>query len=175
MISFTILILFIHLKNVLTTYDSNNKDSSCIMPPTSNYFSTGVKSVSLVGESKTPSHPYFVHIPLIIPSQSLTLSIDEVFNNIKNFGEDVSKSSLPLFQGDIDLPPLSFHSSLEEQWDKEEEPEEIQTVLKVVPPAYHQYLDSFSNVKEEKLPPHHTCDHCIELEGSLHPVGIIYS
>ncbi|MBW0532783.1 hypothetical protein O181_072498 [Austropuccinia psidii MF-1] len=58
--------------------------------------------------------------------------------------------------------------------DEEEEPEEIETVLKVVPPAYHQYLDLFSKVKSEKLPPHRTCDHHIELEGLLPPVGVIY-
>ncbi|MBW0523419.1 hypothetical protein O181_063134 [Austropuccinia psidii MF-1] len=74
----------------------------------------------------------------------------------------------------MDLPPLSFHASLEEQLDEEEEPEEIETVLKVVPPAYHQYLDLFSKVKAEKLPPHHACDNHIKLEGLLPPVGVIY-
>ncbi|MBW0561381.1 hypothetical protein O181_101096 [Austropuccinia psidii MF-1] len=94
---------------------------------------------------------------------------------IKDFGEDVAISSLNLFQGDMDLPPLYFHASLAEQWDEEEEPEEIETVMKVVPPAYHQYLDVFSNVKAEKLPPHCACDHHIELEGLPAPVGVIYS
>ncbi|MBW0553119.1 hypothetical protein O181_092834 [Austropuccinia psidii MF-1] len=75
----------------------------------------------------------------------------------------------------MDLPPLSFHASLEEQWDEEEEPEEIEAVLKVVPPAYHQYLDVFSKVKAEKLPPPHACDHHIKLEGLLPPIGAIYS
>ncbi|MBW0559794.1 hypothetical protein O181_099509, partial [Austropuccinia psidii MF-1] len=70
---------------------------------------------------------------------------------MKDVGEDVAISSLHLFQGDMDLPPLSFHASLEKQWDEEEEPEEIETVLKVVPPSYHQYLDVFSKVKAEKL------------------------
>ncbi|MBW0462847.1 hypothetical protein O181_002562 [Austropuccinia psidii MF-1] len=60
-------------------------------------------------------------------------------------------------------------------WDEEEEPEEIETVIKAVTSSYHQYLDVFSKVKAEKLPPHHTCDHHIELEGSLPPVGLIYS
>ncbi|MBW0559410.1 hypothetical protein O181_099125, partial [Austropuccinia psidii MF-1] len=60
-------------------------------------------------------------------------------------------------------------------WDEEEEPEEIETVLKVVPPAYHQYLDVFSKVKAEKIPPHCACDHHIKLEGLLPPVGVIYS
>ncbi|MBW0567540.1 hypothetical protein O181_107255 [Austropuccinia psidii MF-1] len=75
----------------------------------------------------------------------------------------------------MDLHHLSFHAFLEEKWDQEEEPEEIETVLKVVPPAYHQYLDVFSKVKAEKLPPHRTCDHHIKLQGLLPPVGVIYS
>ncbi|MBW0569464.1 hypothetical protein O181_109179 [Austropuccinia psidii MF-1] len=75
----------------------------------------------------------------------------------------------------MDSPPLSFHASLEEQWDEEEEPEEIETVFKLVPPVYHQYLDVFSKVKAEKLPPHRACDHHIELEGLLPPIGVIYS
>ncbi|MBW0482478.1 hypothetical protein O181_022193 [Austropuccinia psidii MF-1] len=63
----------------------------------------------------------------------------------------------------------------EEKWDEEEEPEEIETVLEVVPPAYHQYLDVLSKVKAEKRPPHRACDHHIKLEGLLPPVGVIYS
>ncbi|MBW0485012.1 hypothetical protein O181_024727 [Austropuccinia psidii MF-1] len=73
------------------------------------------------------------------------------------------------------LPPFSFHASIEEQWDEEEEPEEIKTVLKLVPPAYHQYFDVFSKVKSKKFPPHHTCEHHIELEGLLPSVGVIYA
>ncbi|MBW0498884.1 hypothetical protein O181_038599 [Austropuccinia psidii MF-1] len=49
------------------------------------------------------------------------------------------------------------------------------TVLKVVPPSYHQYLGVFSKVKDEKPPPPHASDHHIELEGLLPPVGVIYS
>ncbi|MBW0566617.1 hypothetical protein O181_106332, partial [Austropuccinia psidii MF-1] len=75
----------------------------------------------------------------------------------------------------MDLPPSSYHDSLEEFWDEEEEPEEEETVLKVVPSVYHQDLDVFSKVKAEKPPPHHACDHHIELEGSIPPVGVIYS
>ncbi|MBW0500447.1 hypothetical protein O181_040162 [Austropuccinia psidii MF-1] len=75
----------------------------------------------------------------------------------------------------MDLPPLSFYTSLEEQWYEKEEPEEIETVLKLVPPSYSQYLDVLSKVKTEKLPPHHACDHHIELEGLLPPVVVIYS
>ncbi|MBW0546495.1 hypothetical protein O181_086210, partial [Austropuccinia psidii MF-1] len=152
-------------KNGLITYDSSG-----ILPSASDEFATAVNSVALVGEPKTPSLPSSVHTPSIIPSQSLLPLRDDVFKEMKDVGEDVAISSLHLFQGDMDLPPLSFHTSLEE-----EEPEEIETVLKVVPPAYHQYLDVFSKVKAEKLPPHHACDHHIELEGLLPPVGVIYS
>ncbi|MBW0544002.1 hypothetical protein O181_083717 [Austropuccinia psidii MF-1] len=67
----------------------------------------------------------------------------------------------------MDLPPSSYHDYLEELWDEEEEPEEIETVMKVVPSTYHLYLYLFSKVKAEKLPPHCACDHHIELEGSL--------
>ncbi|MBW0518022.1 hypothetical protein O181_057737 [Austropuccinia psidii MF-1] len=157
-------------KSGLITYDSSGIKSSA-----SNALDTSVNSVALVGELKTPSLPSSVHIPSIIPSQSLLKSRDEVFKEIKDIGEDVAISSLHYFHGDMDLPPLSFHSSLEEQWDEEKEPEEIETVLKVVPPAYHQYLDVFSKVKAEKRPPHCACDHHIKLEGLIPPIGVIYS
>ncbi|MBW0486742.1 hypothetical protein O181_026457 [Austropuccinia psidii MF-1] len=94
---------------------------------------------------------------------------------MKYLGEDVATSSLHSFQKDMDLPPFSFHSSPEGQWDEEEDPEGIQTVLKVVPPAYHKYLDLYSKVKAEKLPSHCTCDHHIKLEHLPPPVGVIYS
>ncbi|MBW0501048.1 hypothetical protein O181_040763 [Austropuccinia psidii MF-1] len=157
-------------KNGLITYDSSG-----IPPSASNDFATAVNSVALVGELKTPSLLSSFHIPSIIPSHSLLPLRDEVFKEIKDVVEDVAISSLHLFQGDMDLSPLSFHASLEKQWDEEEEPEEIETVLKVVRHAYHQYLDIFSKVKSEKLPPHHACDHHIELQGLLPPIGFIYS
>ncbi|MBW0589018.1 hypothetical protein O181_128733, partial [Austropuccinia psidii MF-1] len=162
-------------KNGLITYDSSHKDSSGIKSSARNALDTAVNSVSLVGQLKTPSLPSSVHIPSVMPSQSLLKSRDEVFKEIEYVGEDVAISSLHLFQGDMDLPPLAFHASLEEQWDEEEEPEEMETVLKVFPPTYHQYLDVFSKVRAEKLPPHGTCYHHIKLEGLLPPVGVIYS
>ncbi|MBW0482413.1 hypothetical protein O181_022128 [Austropuccinia psidii MF-1] len=73
----------------------------------------------------------------------------------------------------MDLPPLSLHASLEEKWDNEEEPEEIKTVLKLVLPVYHQYLDVSPKVKAEKAPPHNSSDHHIKLEGLLSPAGFI--
>ncbi|MBW0523118.1 hypothetical protein O181_062833 [Austropuccinia psidii MF-1] len=69
----------------------------------------------------------------------------------------------------MDLPPTSYHDSLEELWVEQEEPEEIETLMKFVPSAYHQYLDVFAKVKGEKVAPHHACDHHIKLEGSLPP------
>ncbi|MBW0536802.1 hypothetical protein O181_076517 [Austropuccinia psidii MF-1] len=98
-----------------------------------------------------------IKILLVIPWSLLSTVLlwDEDFKEIKDVGEDVSISSFHLFQGDMDLPPLSLHASLEEQWDEGEEPEEIETVLKVVPPAYHQYFDVSSKRKAEKLPLHH--------------------
>ncbi|MBW0501385.1 hypothetical protein O181_041100 [Austropuccinia psidii MF-1] len=145
--------LFHHLnpiidwKNGLITHDFSHKDSSGIKSSASNALATAVSSVALAGELKAPSLPSSVHIPSIMPSQSLW---------------------------DTDLPPLSFHAPLEEKWDEEEEPEEIGSVLKVVPPAYHQYFDVLSKVKGEKIPPHRACDHHIELVGLLPPVGVIY-
>ncbi|MBW0477984.1 hypothetical protein O181_017699 [Austropuccinia psidii MF-1] len=75
----------------------------------------------------------------------------------------------------MDLPSSSYHDSLEELRDEEEDPEEVKTVLNVVPSVYHQYLDVLSKVKAENIPPHHSCDHHIELEGSLPPVGSVSS
>ncbi|MBW0460399.1 hypothetical protein O181_000114 [Austropuccinia psidii MF-1] len=94
-------------------------------------------------------------------------------NEMKDVGEDVSIYPLNLFQGELDLPNLSFNASLEEQWDEEEEPEEIKPLWKVVPPAYHHYLYFFPKLKAEKPPPYCTCDNNIELEGYLTPVGVI--
>ncbi|MBW0478509.1 hypothetical protein O181_018224 [Austropuccinia psidii MF-1] len=75
----------------------------------------------------------------------------------------------------MNLPLLSFHASLEEQWDNEKEPEETETILKVVPPAYHHYLDVLLMVKAEKRSLHHAWDHHIKLEAPLPPVCVIYS
>ncbi|MBW0548770.1 hypothetical protein O181_088485 [Austropuccinia psidii MF-1] len=130
---------------------------------------------SSAGDSRTPSFPSSFHIPSLNSDLSLLSSRDEVFKEIQDFGEDNSISSLHIFFGNMDLPPSSYHDSLEELWDEEAEPEEIETVMKFVPSADHQYLDVFPKVKEEKIPPYCTCDHHIELKGSLPPVGVIYS
>ncbi|MBW0574302.1 hypothetical protein O181_114017 [Austropuccinia psidii MF-1] len=67
----------------------------------------------------------------------------------------------------MDIPPSSYNDSLEELWDEEEDPEEVENMMKVVPSVYHKYLHVLSKVKAEKLPPHCACDHHIELEGAL--------
>ncbi|MBW0555813.1 hypothetical protein O181_095528 [Austropuccinia psidii MF-1] len=154
--------------------DSNASTSFGIIPPSSNEFSTSVYSFALVGELKIPSLPS-IHTPPIIPSWSLLPSRDEVFKDTKDAGKDIAISSIHLFQGDMNLSPLSFHDSLKGKWDEEKNPEEIETVLKVVPSSYHHYLDVFSKIKEDKIPLHCSHDYRIELEGSLPPVGSIYS
>ncbi|MBW0546220.1 hypothetical protein O181_085935 [Austropuccinia psidii MF-1] len=64
-------------KNELITYDSIHKDSSGIKYSAINYLATAVNSVALVDELKTPSLPSSVHIPSLIPSQSLLQSRDK--------------------------------------------------------------------------------------------------
>ncbi|MBW0462743.1 hypothetical protein O181_002458 [Austropuccinia psidii MF-1] len=165
----------IHWRKGLITLNDYQKDYSDPSNTFSNDFSSAKSCVALVDDSRTPSFPSSVHIPSLNSHPSLLSSRDEVFKEIQDVGEDHSVSSLHLFFGSMDLPSSSYHDSPEELWDEEEEPEEVKTVLKVFPSVYHQYLDVFSKVKEEMLPPHHACDHHIELEGSLHPVGVIYS
>ncbi|MBW0530629.1 hypothetical protein O181_070344 [Austropuccinia psidii MF-1] len=112
---------FIDWKNGLMPYSSSHKDSSVIDSYTINDFVTAVNSVSLVGELKTPSLLSSVHITSIIPSQLILQSREEVFKVIK----DVAISSIHLFQGNMNLPPLSFYESPGEKWDEEEESEEL--------------------------------------------------
>ncbi|MBW0514545.1 hypothetical protein O181_054260 [Austropuccinia psidii MF-1] len=159
----------------MITFNSNHKDYYNPLKSFSNDFSSAKSCEALVGDSSTPSFPYSVHIPSLNSHQSLLSSRDEVFKDIHDFGEDDCVSSLHLFFGNMGLPPSSYHDSLEEFWDKEEELEEVEAVLKVVPSAYHQYLYVFFKVKAEKLPPHRACDHHIKLEGSLPPAVGIYS
>ncbi|MBW0562874.1 hypothetical protein O181_102589 [Austropuccinia psidii MF-1] len=102
-------------------------------------------------------------------------------NSVALVGELKTPSLPPSVHIPSIIPSKSLLPSRDEvfkeikDWDEEEDPEEIEAVLKVVPPAWHQYLDIFSKVKAEKLPPHRACDHHIKLEGLLPPVGVIYS
>ncbi|MBW0468879.1 hypothetical protein O181_008594 [Austropuccinia psidii MF-1] len=81
---------------------------------------------------RAPSFPSSVHIPSLNSHQSLLSSRDEVLKEIQDVGEDNSVSSLHLCFGNMDLPLSSYHDSLEELWVEEEEPEEKETVMKVV-------------------------------------------
>ncbi|MBW0562001.1 hypothetical protein O181_101716, partial [Austropuccinia psidii MF-1] len=151
------------------TLNSDHKDYYYPSKFFSNAFYSAKSCADLVSNSGTQSFPSSVHIPSLNSHQSLLSSRDEVFKEIQDVGEDNSVSLLHLFFGNMDLPISYYHDSLEELWDEEEEPEEIETMMKVFPSAYHQYLDVFSKVKVEKIPPHCACDHHIELEGSLPP------
>ncbi|MBW0472834.1 hypothetical protein O181_012549 [Austropuccinia psidii MF-1] len=159
----------------LIIFNADHKDCYDRSKSFINDFCSAKSCAALVGDSRTPSFPSSVHIPSLNSHQSLISSRDEVFKEIKDFGEDNSVSSLHLFLGNMNLPTSSYHDSLEELWDEEEDPEEIETMMKVVPFVYQQYVDVFSKVKAEKLPPLCTRDHHIELEGSLSPVGVINS
>ncbi|MBW0528228.1 hypothetical protein O181_067943 [Austropuccinia psidii MF-1] len=165
----------INSRQGLITFNADNKDHYDHSKSFSHNLSSAKSCSALVGDSRTPSFPYSVHIPSLNSHQSLLSSRDEFFKEIQYVGEYNSASSLHLFLGNMNLPPSSYHESLEEFWDEEEESEEIKTTMSVVSSAYHQYLDVLSKVKAEKLPPHHSCDHHIEMEGSLPAVGVIYS
>ncbi|MBW0479131.1 hypothetical protein O181_018846 [Austropuccinia psidii MF-1] len=71
----------------------------------------------------------------------------------------------------MDLPPSSYHDSLEELWDEEEEPKEIENKNYDEGCSFclSPVLGCIIQGEEGKLPPHHPCDHHIELEGSLPP------
>ncbi|MBW0495157.1 hypothetical protein O181_034872 [Austropuccinia psidii MF-1] len=104
------------------------------------------------------------------------------FPSSKSYAALVGYSRTPSSPSSVHIPSLDSHQSLLASrdevfklWDEKEELEEIGIVIKVVPSAYHHYLYVFSKVKAEKLPPHRACDHHIELEGSLPPVGVLYS
>ncbi|MBW0559069.1 hypothetical protein O181_098784 [Austropuccinia psidii MF-1] len=153
----------------LITFNPDHLDYSDPSKSFRNDFSSAKSCAALVGDSRTPSFLSSVHIPSLNSPQSLLSPRAEVFKEIQDVGEDNSVSSLYLLLGNMDLPPSAYHDSLEELCDEEEEPEEVDTVMKVVPSVYHQYLDVFSKVKAEKLPPH------IKLEVYLPPVGVIYS
>ncbi|MBW0570919.1 hypothetical protein O181_110634 [Austropuccinia psidii MF-1] len=117
----------------LIIFNADNKDHYDPSNSFRNHFSFAKSCAALVGDSRTPSFPYSVHIPSKYSSQSLPLSGDEVLKEIQDVGEDNSVSLIHLSFGNMDLPPSSYHDSLEELWDEEEEPEEVETVLEVVP------------------------------------------
>ncbi|MBW0528833.1 hypothetical protein O181_068548 [Austropuccinia psidii MF-1] len=149
----------IDLRQGLITFDADHKDYYDHSNYFSNDFSSSKSYAALVGDSRTPSFPSSVQISSLNSHMSLLSSRDEVFKEIQDFGEDNSLSYLHLFFGNMHLPSSSYHDSLEVLWDEEEDPEEIETVMRVVPSSYKQYLDVFSKVKADKPPPHCACDH----------------
>ncbi|MBW0492660.1 hypothetical protein O181_032375 [Austropuccinia psidii MF-1] len=146
------------------TLNADQKDYYDSSKSFSNDFSSAKSYAVLVGDSRTPSFSSSVHIPSLNFHHSLLSSREEVFKGVQDVGEDNSVSSLHLFFWNMDLPPSSYHDSLKGLWDKEQETEETETVMKGFPSVYHHYLDVFSKVKAEKLPPHH-----IKQEGYLPP------
>ncbi|MBW0528768.1 hypothetical protein O181_068483 [Austropuccinia psidii MF-1] len=148
----------------LITFNADHKDYYNPSKSVSNDFPSAKSFIGLVGNSRAPSFTASVNIPSLNYHQSLLSSRDKVFKEIKYVGEDDSVSSLHLFLGNMDLPPSSYHDFLEELWDEEEEPEEIENMMKNV----------LYQVKAEKSPPHSACDPHIEVEGSLPLAGVIY-
>ncbi|MBW0544475.1 hypothetical protein O181_084190 [Austropuccinia psidii MF-1] len=125
----------------LMTFNPYCNNSSNYFSTLSNNLSSANTCAALVGDSKTPSFPSSFHITFVNSPQSLLFSGDEVFKEIQHFGEDKVVSLLHLFLGNVDLNPSSYHDFLEELWDEKEEPGEIENLIKVVPSAYHHYLD----------------------------------
>ncbi|MBW0505613.1 hypothetical protein O181_045328 [Austropuccinia psidii MF-1] len=159
----------------LITFNADHKDYYDPSKSSSNEFSSSKSYADLVCDSRTPSFASSVQIPSLNSPQSLLPSKDEVFKKIQDLREDNSVYLLYLFFGNMNLPPSAYHDSPEKLWDEEEEPEEIETMMNIYPSIYHYYLNVFPNVKADKLPPHCACDNHIELEGSLPPLGMIYS
>ncbi|MBW0476980.1 hypothetical protein O181_016695 [Austropuccinia psidii MF-1] len=165
---------FIDWRQGLITFNADHEDSYDPSKSFSSDISSAKSCAALVFNYRTLSFPSSFHSPSLNSHQSLLSSRDEVFKDIQDFGEDNSVYSLHLFFGNMDLPPSSYHDSLEELWDEEEDPE-VETIMKVVNSVYHQYLDVFSKVKAEKLPSYRSCNHHIKLERSVPPAGVIYS
>ncbi|MBW0471296.1 hypothetical protein O181_011011 [Austropuccinia psidii MF-1] len=122
----------------LITFNSDHKDYCYPSKYLSNDFSSAKSCAALIGASRTPSFTSSVHIPSLNHHLSLIPSRDEVFKEIQDVGEDNSVSSLNFFFGNMDLPPSSYHDSMEELWDEEEEEEEVETMMKFVPSVYYQ-------------------------------------
>ncbi|MBW0460529.1 hypothetical protein O181_000244 [Austropuccinia psidii MF-1] len=102
------------LRKLMITFDPDYDDYSDSLIALSNDFYTSTTCAALVGHSITPSFPSSFHITFLKSPQSLLLSRDEVFKEVKDVGEGNSISSIHLFHGNVDLPPYSYHDSLEE-------------------------------------------------------------
>ncbi|MBW0495412.1 hypothetical protein O181_035127 [Austropuccinia psidii MF-1] len=107
----------------MITFNADQKDYHDPSQSFRNGFSSSKSCAALVSDSITPSFPSSVRSLSLSSYQSLLSFIDEVFKEIQDVGEDNSVYPLYLFFGNVDLPPSSYHDSLEELWDEEEEPE----------------------------------------------------
>ncbi|MBW0499880.1 hypothetical protein O181_039595 [Austropuccinia psidii MF-1] len=105
------------------TFNFDHKDYHDPSNSFINSFSSAKSCAALVVDFRTPSIPSSVHIPSLNSHTSLISSRYEVFKEIQDVEVDNSVSSLHLFFGNMDLPPSSYHDSLEEFWEEEEEPE----------------------------------------------------
>ncbi|MBW0572809.1 hypothetical protein O181_112524 [Austropuccinia psidii MF-1] len=102
----------------LITFDADHKDHSDPPKSFSRDSSSAKSCEALLGDARAPSFPSSFHIPSLNSHQSILSSRDEVFKEIQDVGEDNSVSSLYLFFGNMDLPPSSYHDSLQELWMK---------------------------------------------------------
>ncbi|MBW0467096.1 hypothetical protein O181_006811 [Austropuccinia psidii MF-1] len=102
----------------LITFNSDNKDYYHPSRSFRSDFSSSKSCEALVCDSRTPSFPSSVCIPSLNSHMSLLSSRDEVFKEIKGVGEDNSVSSPNLFFWNVDLPPSSYHGSLEDLWNE---------------------------------------------------------
>ncbi|MBW0525055.1 hypothetical protein O181_064770 [Austropuccinia psidii MF-1] len=121
----------------LITFNSDHKYFYDPSKSFNNDFSSANSCAALVGDSRTQSFLSSVHIPSLNSHLSLLSSRDEVFKETKDVEEENSVFVLHLLFGNMDLSLSSYHYFLEELWDAEEEPEEIETMIKVVPSTYH--------------------------------------
>ncbi|MBW0557773.1 hypothetical protein O181_097488 [Austropuccinia psidii MF-1] len=143
---------YTYWRKVLITFNADNKNYHDPSKSFSNDISPAKSCAALAGDSRTPSFLSSVHIPSLNSQQSLLSSRDEVLKQIQDVGETI-----------LYLHFISFLGI----W--------IYLLHLIMTPWRSYSLDVFSKVKAEKLPPHHACDHHINLEGSLPPVEVIYS
>ncbi|MBW0564377.1 hypothetical protein O181_104092 [Austropuccinia psidii MF-1] len=107
----------------LITFNPDHKDYLDNLNYFSNEFPSANKCAALVGDSRTQSFQASVHILACNSHQSLISSRDEVFKEIRDAEEYNSILSPHLFYGNVDLPPSSYHDSLDRFWNEEEEQE----------------------------------------------------
>ncbi|MBW0479875.1 hypothetical protein O181_019590 [Austropuccinia psidii MF-1] len=100
----------------LITFNADHKDCYDPSKSISNDFFSAKSCAALVGDSRTPSFPSSVHIPSLNSHMSLMSSRDDILKEIQDFGEDNSIYSLHLFFGNMELPPSSYHDSLEDKF-----------------------------------------------------------